>query len=72
MWTLILHYSITLPAWDLPNEKIGPVKNLQPKQKLMNWLKAKVSDQINIANFTSDWNDGRAIGAVLDSCYPGI
>jgi hypothetical protein len=71
MWTLILHYSITLPAWEIPNEKKETTRNVKPKQKLMNWLQAKVSTQINIANFTSDWNDGRAIGAVLESCYPG-
>ncbi|CAF4674333.1 unnamed protein product [Rotaria sp. Silwood1] len=72
MWTLILHYSITLPAWEIPNEKRETIQNLKPKQKLMNWLQAKLPMQINIGNFTSDWNDGRAIGAVLDSCYPGL
>ncbi|CAF4566429.1 unnamed protein product [Rotaria socialis] len=72
MWTLILHYSITLPAWEIPNEKRETIQNLKPKQKLMNWLQAKLPTHINIANFTSDWNDGRAIGAVLESCYPGI
>ncbi|CAF1279207.1 unnamed protein product [Adineta steineri] len=72
LWTLILHYSINLPAWEIPNEKRETIKNLKPKQKLMNWLQAKLPTQINIANFTSDWNDGRAIGAVLESCYPGL
>ncbi|CAF2886425.1 unnamed protein product [Rotaria sp. Silwood2] len=72
MWTLILHYSITLPAWEIPNEKRETIQNLKPKQKLMNWLQAKLPTQINIGNFTSDWNDGRAIGAVLNSCYPGL
>ena len=71
LWTLILHYSITLPAWEIPNEKADSAKKVKPKQKLMNWLQAKLSTQMNIGNFTSDWNDGRAIGAVLDSCYPG-
>ena len=71
LWTLILHYSITLPAWEIPNENGDSAKKLKPKQKLMNWLQAKLSTQMNIGNFTSDWNDGRAIGAVLDSCYPG-
>ncbi|CAF4799693.1 unnamed protein product, partial [Rotaria sp. Silwood1] len=23
-------------------------------------------------NFTSDWNDGRAIGALVDACAPGL
>jgi filamin len=72
LWTLILHYSISLPAWEIPNEKRDTIINVKPKQKLMNWLQAKLSAQINIANFTSDWNDGRAIGAVLNSCYPGM
>lgn len=71
MWTLILHYSISLPAWEIPNQTISD-KNLQPKQKLLQWLKAKLSDHLNINNFTSDWNDGRAIGAVVDACCPGL
>ncbi|UJR25922.1 hypothetical protein I4U23_007270 [Adineta vaga] len=72
LWTLILHYSISLPAWELPNEKRETLQNVKPKQKLMTWLQAKLSSQLNIANFTSDWNDGRAIGAVINSCYPGL
>ena len=65
MWTLILHYSISLPSWEMPNEKDENIRKIKPKQKLMKWLQAKLSNQMNIANFTSDWNDGRAIGAVL-------
>ena len=72
LWTLILHYSITLPSWEVPHDKRETMQNVKPKQKLMNWLQAKLPKQINIANFTSDWNDGRAIGAVLESCYPGL
>lgn len=72
LWTMILHYSINLPAWEIPNEKRETLMNMKPKQKLMNWLQAKLPERITIGNFTSDWNDGRAIGAVLESCYPGL
>lgn len=72
LWTLILHYSITLPSWEVPHDKRETMQNVKPKQKLMIWLQTKLPKQMKIANFTSDWNDGRAIGAVLESCYPGL
>ncbi|XP_025412899.1 filamin-A isoform X2 [Sipha flava] len=73
IWTLILHYSISMPMWDgefggeqIPNEK-GPT----PKQRLLNWIQTKVPD-IPISNFTTDWNDGKAVGALVDAVAPGL
>ncbi|XP_025198819.1 filamin-A isoform X1 [Melanaphis sacchari] len=73
IWTLILHYSISMPMWDgefggeqVPNEK-GPT----PKQRLLNWIQSKVPD-IPISNFTTDWNDGKAVGALVDAVAPGL
>lgn len=69
IWTLILHYSISMPMWEgeepTPSEG-GPT----PKQRLLNWVQSKVPDQ-PIKNFTTDWNDGRAIGALVDAVGPG-
>ena len=69
IWTLILHYSISMPMWEgeepTPSEG-GPT----PKQRLLNWIQSKVPD-MPIKNFTTDWNDGRAIGALVDACGPG-
>ncbi|XP_025106448.1 filamin-A-like isoform X4 [Pomacea canaliculata] len=70
IWTLILHYSISMPMWEgeepTPSEG-GPT----PKQRLLNWINSKVPD-LPIKNFTTDWNDGRAIGALVDACGPGL
>ncbi|XP_058791414.1 filamin-A isoform X2 [Phymastichus coffea] len=70
IWTLILHYSISMPMWE--GDDFGPPdKNATPKQRLMNWIKSKVPD-MPINNFTSDWNDGRAVGALVDAIAPGL
>lgn len=72
IWTLILHYSISLPMWegeddDSAFEKSGPT----PKQRLLRWIQSKLPDK-PINNFTSDWNDGKAVGALVDALAPGL
>jgi len=47
-------------------------KNPTPKQKLMDWIQSRMPPELPITNFTTDWNDGRAIGALVDSCAPGM
>lgn len=73
IWTLILHYSISMPMWE--GEEQDPSKrgkNLTPKQKLLDWINSRMPPDLPINNFTTDWNDGRAIGALVDSCAPGL
>lgn len=41
------------------------------KAKLLRWVK-KVIPQMGITNFSTDWVDGRAFGAILDVCFPGL
>ncbi|KAM7537033.1 hypothetical protein Aperf_G00000060482 [Anoplocephala perfoliata] len=70
IWTLILHYSITLPLWegeDYNQGSSGPT----PKQRLLAWLNSKLVER-PVKNFTTDWNDGTAIGALVDACAPGL
>ena len=55
--------------WDDDSE--GPDKGATPKQRLMHWIQSKVPD-LPISNFTSDWNDGRAVGALVDAVAPGL
>jgi len=38
--------------------------------RLLNWIQSKVPD-IPISNFTTDWNDGKAVGALVDAVAPG-
>ena len=41
-----------------------------PKQKLLGWITSRIPDK-PIRNFTTDWNDGTAIGALVDAVAPG-
>ncbi|KAK6195551.1 hypothetical protein SNE40_000959 [Patella caerulea] len=58
IWHLILRY------------QIGKTK-FPPKKLMLAWLKAVIPD-CNISNFTSDWNDGVALHALLEYCKPGL
>ncbi|XP_076844602.1 filamin B a isoform X2 [Brachyhypopomus gauderio] len=69
VWTLILHYSISMPVWE--DEEVVDAKKATPKQRLLGWIQNKVSD-LPITNFSEDWRDGRALGALVDSCAPGL
>lgn len=41
------------------------------RYRLMNWIQSKVPD-LPITNFTTDWNDGKAVGALVDAVAPGL
>ncbi len=62
-----------MPMWEGedqdPNNRN---KKSTPKQKLMDWIQTRMPQDVPISNFTTDWNDGRAIGALVDSCAPGL
>ncbi|XP_023655301.1 filamin-B isoform X1 [Paramormyrops kingsleyae] len=69
IWTLILHYSISMPMWE--DEDDEDAKKQTPKQRLLGWIQNKVPD-LPITNFSEDWRDGKALGALVDSCAPGL
>ncbi|KAA0720868.1 Filamin-C [Triplophysa tibetana] len=69
IWTLILHYSISMPMWE--DEDDEDARKLTPKQRLLGWIQNKVP-QIPINNFHRDWRDGKALGALVDNCAPGL
>ncbi|XP_049441714.1 filamin-B isoform X1 [Epinephelus fuscoguttatus] len=69
IWTLILHYSISMPVWE--GEDGDEVESKTPKQRLLGWIQNKVPD-LPITNFSQDWQDGKALGALVDSCAPGL
>lgn len=71
IYTLILHYSISMKNWELESEKILSNKNKAPKQRLLNWIQLKIK-KLSIDNFTSNWNNGKAIGALVDAVCPGL
>lgn len=53
--------------WD-GEDKESPGKGATPKQRLLNWIQSKIP----VDNFTSDWIDGRAVGALVDAVAPGL
>lgn len=72
IWTLILHYSISMPMWEGEDEPLyGEGKGPTPKQRLLHWIQSKLPD-LPVTNFTSDWNDGKAVGALVDAVAPGL
>ncbi|XP_066255181.1 filamin-A isoform X3 [Euwallacea similis] len=71
IWTLILHYSISLPIWEGEDDLSNGGTESTPKQRLMNWIQSKIPD-LPIKNFTTDWNDGKRLGALVDSVAPGL
>jgi len=60
IWTLILHYQIS---------KAGDVGGA--KKELLEWVRKKIP-QYDIKGFTKDWNDGRALNALVDAIQPGL
>ncbi|CAH1121501.1 unnamed protein product [Ceutorhynchus assimilis] len=70
IWTLILHYSISMPMWEGEDDMNGGTE-ATPKQRLMNWIQSKIPD-LPMKNFTTDWNDGKRLGALVDSVAPGL
>ncbi|RZC35933.1 filamin-A [Asbolus verrucosus] len=71
IWTLILHYSISLPMWEGEDDMNNGGTEPTPKQRLMNWIQTKLPE-LPIHNFTTDWNDGKAVGALVDAVAPGL
>ncbi|XP_034726061.1 filamin-B [Etheostoma cragini] len=68
VWTLILHYSISMPVWEGEDEE---AESKTPKQRLLGWIQHKIPD-LPINNFSQDWRNGKALGALVDSCAPGL
>lgn len=71
IWTLILNYSISMPMWDGEVQVAPGEKGPSPKQRLLHWIQSKLPD-LPITNFTNDWNDGRAVGALVDAVAAGL
>ncbi|CAD6191974.1 unnamed protein product [Caenorhabditis auriculariae] len=67
IWTLILHYSISM-GWIQERNDGQPEET--PKQKLLNWIRSRLPG-VPLSNFTSDWNDGVALGALVNALAPG-
>ena len=60
VWTLIDHYQI---------RKTG--RGLSTKQAMKEWLNTLIPEY-GVQNFTTDWNDGRALCGLVDCLKPGL
>ncbi|XP_076311299.1 filamin-B-like isoform X3 [Tachypleus tridentatus] len=58
IWSLILRY------------QIGRT-NFPPRKLMLAWLQSTLPD-LNVTNFTRDWNNGIALSALIDYCEPGL
>jgi len=78
MWTLVLHYSISLPSQTHHHgdaaaaDAAEPITSskLSPKQQLLLWINQHVSDR-SVKNFTSDWKDGKTLADLVSCLAPG-
>ena len=66
VWTLILHYQISLGFKDN--------SGLTPRQALLKWLQDKLKNRPvgPPKNLTSDWTDGLRLAALCDEIAPGL
>ncbi|CAI9593987.1 unnamed protein product [Staurois parvus] len=58
-----------MPMWEDEDEE--DAKKQTPKQRLLGWIQNKIP-QLPITNFHRDWQDGKALGALVDNCAPGL
>ena len=71
IWELIQHYSTIEDEPSSASQEQKPTKKQTLKIKLLAWINDKIPS-LDIKNFTSDWKDGRAIGALVDALAPGM
>ena len=60
IWTLIRHFQIRSTG-----------KDISTKNALLAWINTQIPDQ-KVRNFTTDWNDGIALCALVDRIKPGL
>ena len=68
LWNIILHYEI------LMNENEGEEHSDEKKtskQRLLEWINQKMP-KYPVTNFTSNWNDGKALGCLVQSICPKL
>ena len=85
IWTLIQRYQLGIGvpveeepapsdgASAAPLERKKTKKQASPSAKklLLGWIRATLPD-IGASNFTTDWNDGRRVSALVDKMKPGL
>lgn len=60
--------------WEGEEEELdekGNKKKETPKHRLLRWINNKLPE-LRITNFTTDWNSGIALAALVDAIAPGL
>ena len=77
VWALIHHYQITTPT-TTETKTEGKEKDSKTKREkktakkvLLGWVATALPNK-GISNFSSDWNDGINLSALVDYCKPGL
>lgn len=60
-----------MPMWEGEDDSLYKGKDPTPKQRLLAWVNSKIPD-IPVTNLTTDWNDGKVLGALVDAIAPGL
>ncbi len=74
IWALILRYQIAGPPTiegETKESKEAKKKRKTAKKLLVNWVNSTIPNK-EVRNFSSDWNDGLALSALVDYCKPGL
>eukprot|EP00043_Microstomoeca_roanoka_P006579 m.64030 g.64030 ORF g.64030 m.64030 type:complete len:445 (-) comp13474_c2_seq2:59-1393(-) len=62
IWTIIYHYQIAVALKNAPSAN---AKKTSAKDLLLEWVREQIPEY-NISNFNKDWNDGRALCALVN------
>ena len=72
---MILHYQISgLPRFGSDDDSSGNAsadKSASPKQLLLRWIQSQLPER-DIKNFTTDWNSGINVAALVEALAPGL
>ena len=77
VWSLILRYQIAQASAIIQDEDGGEQHDTKAapktsaKKLLMGWTNAMLA-RLAASNFTTDWNDGVRLSALVDHCQPGL
>lgn len=73
LWALILHFQIGCAPLSPQPWTMAPLfkRKQQSKRCMLTWVNAVLPGR-NITNFTTDWNDGVNLVALVNYCKPGL
>ncbi|XP_033099805.1 filamin-B-like [Anneissia japonica] len=74
VWRLVQKYQISAGGGGGGQGSKGSksAASVAPKKLILAWVNAVLPKDCEVKNFTSDWNDGIKLSALLDFCTPGL